>query len=133
MSTPEKVKAGERKDWLRRFNRRVTNPIMMTFAGRRHYTVVDHIGRHSKRLYRTPVLGQLTEDGFVIPLPYGEDTDWCRNVLAAGGCTVHWNGRALPLTSPYIVEQAAGEAVFSPLNRFMLHATGVHKYLKTKR
>jgi hypothetical protein len=133
LSTLEKANAKERKDWLRRFNRKVTNPIMLTFAGRRHYTVVDHIGRHSKRLYQTPVLGQPTEAGFFIPLPYGEDTDWCRNVLAAGGCTVHWNGRAYRLTSPHIVEQASGEAVFSPLNRFLLHIAGVHKYLETKQ
>jgi len=98
MATSIKTQPGERKEWLRRFNRKVTNPIMMTFAGRQYYTVVDHIGRRSKKPYQTPVLGQPTADGFIIPLLYGEDTDWCLNVLAAGGCIVHWSGQIYRLT-----------------------------------
>lgn len=74
----------ERKEWLRRFNRKVTNPLMMIFAGRRVYTVVNHVGRRSKKLYHTPVLGQPAGENFFIPLPYGADTDWCLNVLAGG-------------------------------------------------
>ena len=69
MTNSERKLPGERKEWLRHFNRKVTNPIMMTFAGRRLYTVVKHVGRRSKRTYQTPVLGQPTMDGFVIPLP----------------------------------------------------------------
>ena len=34
MTNSERTLAGERKEWLRRFNRKITNPIMLTFAGR---------------------------------------------------------------------------------------------------
>jgi hypothetical protein len=133
MIAMEQGRSGERKDWLRRFNRKVTNPLMMTFAGRRVYTIIDHVGRHSKKQYHTPVRGQPAGDDFFIPLPYGEDTDWCLNVLAAGGCVAHWNGGHYDLTSPQIVEAAVGEAVYPSFYRFLLHSAGVRKYLMTKR
>ena len=121
-----------RKEWLRHFNRKVTNPLMMTFAGRRGYTIVDHIGRRSKRLFHTPVLGQGAGENFFIPLPYGADTDWCLNVLAAGGCIVHWKKAAYQLVSPQIVEASIGEAVYPRFSRFLLHSFKVQKYLMMK-
>ena len=123
----------KQNSWLRRLNRRVTNPLMMRFAGRRVYTVVDHIGRRSQKVYHTPVLGQPSGDCFFIPLPYGEDTDWCLNVLAAGGCRVTWSGRTYSLNHPRIIGQAAGEAVYPPVYRFLLHLSGVKTYLLSDR
>lgn len=123
------MKSKENKTWLRRFNRKITNPLMMALAGRRIYTLVDHVGRRSNKQYHTPVLGQPSGHRFFIPLPYGANTDWCRNVMAAGGCTAHWNGHAYTLIHPCLVERAAGEAAYAPLLRFLLHAAGVHEYL----
>jgi len=79
---------------IRIFNRWVTNPLAMTFAGRGHspYAVVRHVGRRTLRSHATPVVASPTCDGFLIPLPYGTDVDWCRNVLAAGGCVLRRNG-----------------------------------------
>src|SRR5262249_62361324 len=75
---------------IRRFNRNVYNPLAMTVAGLRHspYSVVRHIGRKSGRPYETPVVAHAVSDGFIIALPYGDDVDWCRNILAAGGGTI---------------------------------------------
>ncbi|HVM70775.1 MAG TPA: hypothetical protein VMT91_03375 [Anaerolineales bacterium] len=129
MEAVQKTQSRERKEWLRRFNRKVTNPLMMTFAGKRLYTVVAHVGRHSKKPYQTPLLGRPSGTHFYFPLPYGADTDWCLNVLAAGGCTARWNGRTYTLAAPRIVDQAAGEPVYPGLLRWMLHASGVQKYL----
>ena len=70
---------------------------------------------------------------FYIPLPYGEDTDWCLNVLAAGACTVHWNGQTYQLSLPQIVGRAVGEIVYAPMYRILLHASGVKKYLQAKQ
>lgn len=72
---------------IRRFNRTVLNPLMLRVADRVRGTypaVVHHVGRASGRAYRTPVVARPIAGGFVIPLPYGVDTDWCRNVRAAG-------------------------------------------------
>src|SRR6516165_8678930 len=79
---------------VRRFNKHVLNPFALWLTARRttYYGVMHHVGRHSGHEYTTPVVAKLTRDGMVIPLPYGADTDWCRNVLAARAGTVSLNG-----------------------------------------
>jgi deazaflavin-dependent oxidoreductase (nitroreductase family) len=81
---------------LRRLNKWILNPAMRILAGGRYWfaATIEHVGRRSGRTYVTPVLAQRTPTGFVGPLPYGADTDWLQNVLAAGRCTVHWHGDA---------------------------------------
>jgi hypothetical protein len=71
-------------DAVRAFNKHVTNSPMLKLAGRRHWyaTVIRHTGRRSGQEYATPVWAQPTSDGFFIPLPYGEDVDGLKNVLA---------------------------------------------------
>jgi deazaflavin-dependent oxidoreductase (nitroreductase family) len=91
-------------DQLRHFNKRITNPIMMSFAGKRVYAVVNHTGRRSGYAYRTPVLAVSSNGGFYIPLPYGPETDWCRNVRSAGSCTIEWHGERFPVTKPQLVD-----------------------------
>jgi hypothetical protein len=43
--------------------------------------------RRSGRRYQTPVNVFSAADGYVIALTYGPDTDWVKNVVAAGGCS----------------------------------------------
>jgi deazaflavin-dependent oxidoreductase (nitroreductase family) len=85
------------------FNRRVTNrltrPLARWLPG---FGVVIHIGRKSKRRYETPVNLFRAADGYVIALTYGRESDWVRNVLAAGGCELITRGRRMRLTSPEI-------------------------------
>lgn len=85
------------------FNRRVTNrltrPLARWLPG---FGIVIHIGRKSKRRYETPVNLFRAADGYVIALTYGRESDWVRNVLAAGGCELITRGRRIQLTSPEI-------------------------------
>jgi len=88
--------------WMRLFNKRTLNPATLKAAGQRGniYSVVHHVGRRSGTAYTTPVAAALTSDGFVIPLPYGKDVDWCRNVLAAGRCTMESSGELFEVSEP---------------------------------
>jgi deazaflavin-dependent oxidoreductase (nitroreductase family) len=91
---------------IRRFNRVMLNPLMLHVADRFHGTypaVVHHVGRQTGRSYRTPVVAQPVDGGFVIPLPYGTDTDWCRNVCAAGRFTIERAGQTFEVGSPEVV------------------------------
>ncbi len=117
---------------LRRFNRRVTNPIMMTFAGRRIYAVVHHIGQKSGRAYATPVLAMPFNEGFVIPLPYGDHVDWCRNAIAAGRFSLQWSGKTYTVAAPQIVDPATALPAFPPWVQRILNRSHVAKYLKVK-
>src|SRR6516225_9847886 len=74
----------------------VLNPLMMLLAGTRLmplYGVIQHRGRRSGKTFRTPVVVRPIQDGFIVPMPWGEGTDWFRNVRAAGGCVIRWKGR----------------------------------------
>ena len=85
------------------FNRRVTNhltrPLAQLLPG---FGVIVHEGRRSKQPHETPVNVFRTADGYVIALTYGTESDWVRNVLAAGGCDLIIRGRREALTSPEI-------------------------------
>ena len=97
-------------DRLARFNRRVTNPIVRLFAGRRWspVAIVVHRGRQSGRRHRTPVIAFRTDDGYLIALPYGTERDWVGNVVAAGSCTLERAGRRTALTTPKVLTQRQG-------------------------
>jgi deazaflavin-dependent oxidoreductase (nitroreductase family) len=85
------------------FNRRVTNRLTRPFARwLPGFAVVIHPGRKSKRRYETPVNLFRAADGYVIALTYGPESDWVRNVLAAGRCDVITRGGRQRLTSPEI-------------------------------
>ena len=107
------------RDWVRHFNKRTLNPAVLTFAGRplSPYAVVHHVGRRSGRTYSTPVSARPTPEDFVIPLPYGRDVDWCRNVQAAGHCTISWNGNDYPVGEPEVIDAATVWALV-PLPRW---------------
>lgn len=94
---------------IRRINRMILNPLMLRMADRIHGTypaVVHHVGRQTGTSYRTPVVAQPVDGGFVIPLPYGTDTDWCRNVRAAGQFTIVRAGQSFEVGNPEVVAQA---------------------------
>src|ERR1700761_3638979 len=62
--------------------------------------VVVHRGRRSGKVYQTPVNVFAVEDGYVLALTYGPDTDWVKNVLAAGGCELRTPGQVVSMNSP---------------------------------
>ena len=69
-------------------------------------SVVRHVGRTTGRSYETPVETFATDDGFVIALPYGSDTDWLKNVLASGSATIVDEGNTYRVDQPELVPTA---------------------------
>jgi deazaflavin-dependent oxidoreductase (nitroreductase family) len=64
--------------------------------------VVSHVGRKSGRTYRTPVVAFPNAGGYIIALVYGSESDWVKNVLAAGSCELLTRGRRVRLFDPRI-------------------------------
>ncbi len=96
------------RDCVRQLNKRIFNPAILGFAGRPQgpYAIVHHPRRNSDSAYTTPVKIRPTPEGFIIPLYYGRDVDWCRNVLAAGQCTITWKGNDYHVVEPEVIEPA---------------------------
>ena len=88
---------------IARFNRRFTNKLTLRVAGYLPgFGVVSHVGRRSGRVYRTPVNVFPTDGGYIIALTYGSESDWVKNVLAAGSCELQTRGQRVRLISPRI-------------------------------
>lgn len=80
---------------------RAMKPVVLKSAGTAgaSASVLRHVGRTSGRAYETPVVAVPTGDGFAVALPYGPDTDWLKNLQAAGSATLVTGG------SSYIVDE----------------------------
>jgi deazaflavin-dependent oxidoreductase (nitroreductase family) len=90
---------------MRRVNRSFTNQLVGPIAAfLPPLALVHHAGRKSGSPYRTPVLAFRIEAGILTPLPYGTDTDWVLNLLAAGGGELEVFGRTIRVENPRIVE-----------------------------
>ncbi len=84
---------------LAAFNRVVTNPIQGTWAWLvPPWAVIVHRGRRSGRRYRTPVLAVRRGQHIAVRVLYGVESDWVRNLLAAGGGFVVRGGHTYPLS-----------------------------------
>jgi deazaflavin-dependent oxidoreductase (nitroreductase family) len=93
--------------------------------------VVVHRGRRSGNVYETPVNVFGAEDGYLLALTYGPDTDWVKNVLAAGGCELRTRGRVIHLTDPSLFHDEARRGI-RPVERQVLRVIGVADFLSLK-
>lgn len=118
--------------FFRRYSKIVDNPMTLRTAGRpgNRMTAVHHRGRRSGRDYVTPVWAEHVGQSFYIQLPYGTDVDWCRNVLAARGCTLEHDGVSYDAVDAEIVPAAHAIPLLSAGLRRMQRLAGVDSYLR---
>jgi deazaflavin-dependent oxidoreductase (nitroreductase family) len=89
------------------------------------YGVIHHRGRRSGKAFRTPVVVRPTSDGFIVPMPWGEGTDWFRNIRAAGGCVIRWKGRDYEMVDPEVMPAERAFAEFSATQRKGMERFGI--------
>jgi deazaflavin-dependent oxidoreductase (nitroreductase family) len=118
---------------------RILNPLVRRFAGRRHFRMaaeIRHVGRKSGRAYVTPAGARVSGDVAVIPLTFGNQSDWSKNVRAAGGCSIRVDGQDYAATEPRLVGRAdAGpllRAAFGPMERASFRLLGIKPYLRLR-
>jgi hypothetical protein len=115
---------------------RLSAPLGRLVAGRRFITLwamVEFPGRKSGRRYRIPLAVHRTASGFVFPIAFGPDSQWPLNVVAAGGCTMRWNGRTFRASDPQIVDAQSGIPLFNAFERPILRAIGTERFLTVRR
>jgi deazaflavin-dependent oxidoreductase (nitroreductase family) len=118
---------------LAQFNLVVTNrglgPLARFLPG---FAVVEHVGRRSGTVRHSPVNLFRHGDHYVIALTYGTDSQWVRNVLAAGEFTVETRGRRLHLSGPELVHDDRHTLVPAPV-RLVLGLLDVTDFLVSRR
>jgi deazaflavin-dependent oxidoreductase (nitroreductase family) len=114
------------------------NPLIVRRAGRAGFGMaaqVRHVGRRSGRTYVTPVTVRYDGDAVVIGLTFGNQSDWARNVLAAGGASMLIDGREYQATSPQLMDLADAEpfvrSTYTAFERFILrHVLGIRQFMR---
>ena len=114
---------------------RLFNPLVLHLAGTRLlplYGVMQHRGRRSGKAFRTPVIVRPTSDGFIVPMPWGERTDWYRNVRAAGECVIRWKGSDYPMVQPEVIDVAVAATGFGAVERVFISRLGIEHCLRLR-
>jgi len=90
---------------IRTSNKYLLNPLMLRLAGKPNWyaSVIEHTGRRSGKAYRTPIVADRVGEHVIIPLPYGTQVDWVRNVLTAGQANVVSGGQSFHVVSPELI------------------------------
>jgi deazaflavin-dependent oxidoreductase (nitroreductase family) len=110
---------------------RAMKPLILRRAGAAESptAVVEHVGRTSGRPYETPVVATKIDDGYAIALPYGPNTDWLKNVLAAGRVTLRHGGAVHQLEGPEVVALDLVDARFADKEQRLHRRFGVRDAL----
>lgn len=101
--------------WWGRLNKRVFNPRAVA-SGK--WPVLIHRGRVSGTDHHTPLDAHPVDGGYLFVPVYGPDSDWVRNVLAAGDARLRVDGGEVRLTSPRLI--GADEAARALSDRSVL-------------
>lgn len=89
----------------------VVNPILVRSGiaggGRSELGTLEHVGRRSGTIRFTPIHPVLTDGSVRIVVPLGLQSEWARNVLAAGRCRMQLHDTVYELDRPVLLPAGA--------------------------
>lgn len=86
----------------------VNNVALRHFVGHAAFADLEHVGRRSGVVRHTPVRAFRRYDQVVIGLNFGHESDWLKNIQAAGRCRMRLGGEQLELGAPRVVPVKEG-------------------------
>lgn len=93
--------------WFRHFVTHRFDPLVMGLGlvgGRRSpWALVEHVGRRTGTVRRTPILPHTVGDHVLVPLPYGRAAHWVRNIQASGHCRMQLHECVYELDEPQVL------------------------------
>lgn len=113
-----------------KFNRRVANPVLRHLSGIGPFVEVEHVGRRSGLVRRTPLFAFRSGDAFTVALTYGPDVDWLKNTKAAGRARLHLGQRVLDVGPPVHLPTEVGLSRMPALVRVFLPWIGVRDFIE---
>jgi deazaflavin-dependent oxidoreductase (nitroreductase family) len=93
------------------------------------FGILTHVGRKSGKVYRTPINVFRASNGFIIALTYSSQSEWVKNVLAAGGCELTTRGKTYHLSAPNLVHDPTRRRFPIPV-RVALRIVGADEYIE---
>lgn len=102
------------------------NRFVSTFAGYFLYAMLRHQGRKSGKTYDIPVMAWRTAGGMLIPLAWGPESDWYRNLLAANSCAVQISGRWYRCSEPVLTTRDQALALMPPAARMIVQFSPIN-------
>ena len=116
--------------WWTQVNKRVFNPMELRRGDR---PVLVHVGRRSGVEHQTPLDAHPVEGGYLFVLVYGSQSDWVRNVLAAGHARLRVDGQDVELTTPRLLGPDAAWRAVPPGTRRPPRILRITEFLRMDR
>lgn len=114
---------------VNRYLNRLTTPLARRLPG---FAILTHRGRKSGRAYSTPVNVFRRGDDYFFFLTYGSDSQWVKNVLATGSCSIETRGRIVELAEPELVTDPELRPAPPPVRFIEQRIAGVTQYLRMR-
>ncbi|HYB36899.1 MAG TPA: hypothetical protein VEF72_14850 [Mycobacterium sp.] len=112
-------------------NRNMLNPVARRWVVDRMGLLasIQHRGRRSGKQYLTPVLAVRFGEGFLVPLPYGLQVDWFRNLTSAQECVLVWKKHKYAVGKPQIITLRQTQRAYPWPIRWIFRAGGVNHHV----
>lgn len=91
---------------------------------------LTHVGRKSGKAYKVPLDAHAVTGGYIFILMYGADSDWVKNILAAGSAQLTIDGEEIDLVSPRVIDTEAARAQLPATTKAPPNFAKVTEYLQ---
>lgn len=134
MTLPNQTRVFMLPDWVRYFNKYVTNRLLRGFVSLSlgPFAILHHVGRRSGKPYETTIWVWPKGEGFVIALTYGPKVDWYRNMQETGGGTLVWHKRVYAVGKPEPVDACTAMSAFPATFRWLFRRAGLKDFVWMK-
>lgn len=112
---------------LNRYVRRIAGARYLPF-----WSLLRHEGRRSGRAYATPVTASRVPGGFAIPMAFGEEADWYRNIVASRSAAIRWRGSEYRVGDAAALDPDSAIFAFPGWQRTLFRALGIRRFVFLK-
>jgi deazaflavin-dependent oxidoreductase (nitroreductase family) len=118
---------------VRPFTMLLINPVARRFAGLMPgFGLLSYRGRTTGRVYRLPINVFKRGEHYIFVLTYGSESQWVKNVLAAGECDMRVRGRDVHLVEPELITNPSWDLIPWPARLIERRAAGVTEFLRMR-
>jgi deazaflavin-dependent oxidoreductase (nitroreductase family) len=109
------------------------NPVARRFAGwMPGFGLLTYRGRTTGRVYRLPINVFKSSKHYIFVLTYGSESQWVKNVLAAGECQIRASGGDVHLVEPELISNPPWDLIPWPARLIERRAAGVTEFLRMR-